>query len=257
MAKIGLKHIVYKATTASGILAKAVQADIAINLNNEKLFADDELAEIDNSFVDGTITLGTSDLTDAVQAILLGHSYTDGELIANSDDIAPYVGIGFYGKRKVDGTAKYRAIWMPKVMFGEPEDTHATRGQNTTFQSHTIVGTIFSDASGNWRKSKIFDTAAEAEAYIDDLAGVVVQCTEPVASVDSGSYDAAQSVTLTAGAGETIYYTTNGTTPSATNGTEYTTEITLSDSCALRAIAIKAEQNDSEIAEYEYIITIT
>ena len=51
---------------------------------------------------------------------------------------------------------------------------------------------------------------------------------KPVASVPAGTYAVAQSVTLTAGVGETIYYTTDGTTPSATNGTVYTVPISLS-----------------------------
>ena len=70
----------------------------------------------------------------------------------------------------------------------------------------------------------------------------------------AGTYTGAQSVTLTAGAGEKIYYTTNGTTPSAANGTEYSSAISIAATCALRAIAIKADMNNSEVATYEYII---
>jgi hypothetical protein len=82
-----------------------------------------------------------------------------------------------------------------------------------------------------------------------------VKCTKPAANVAAGTYATTQSVTLTAGAGETIYYTTDGTTPSATNGTEYTTPVSIAATCALRAIAIKALQNNSDVATYEYIIS--
>ena len=121
MAKIGLRHIVYKTATAQGVIAEAIQADIAINLNNERLYGDDVIVLQDNSFVDGTITLGTSDLTDAILADLLGHTYTNGELTANIDSVTPFCGVGFFGVRMVDDVKKYRAIWLPKIMFGEPE----------------------------------------------------------------------------------------------------------------------------------------
>ena len=111
------------------------------------------------------------------------------------------------------------------------------------------------DDNGDWKKEKTFDTVAEAVAYLQAKSGVKAQCTKPLVNVASGTYATTQSVTLTAGAGETIYYTTNGTTPSATNGTEYSSAISIAATCALRAIAVKEGNNDSEIATYEYIIT--
>ena len=110
------------------------------------------------------------------------------------------------------------------------------------------------DDDGNWKKEKTFNTEAEAIAYLQAKSGVKAQCAKPVADV-AGSYSTVQSVGLTAGVGETIKYTTNGTTPSSTNGTEFTTDVDITESCALKAIAYKAEMNDSEIATYEYIIT--
>ena len=103
------------------------------------------------------------------------------------------------------------------------------------------------DDNGDWKKEKTFATEAEAIAYLQAKSGVKAQCAKPVADVAAGSYSTAQSVVLTAGAGETIKYTTNGTTPSSTNGTEFSTDIGITESCALKAIAYKAEMNDSEI----------
>ena len=45
MAKIGLRYPVYKGATTQGVIAKAIQADIAITVNNVKLYADDAIAE--------------------------------------------------------------------------------------------------------------------------------------------------------------------------------------------------------------------
>ena len=74
MAKIGLKYPVYKSATNQGVIAKAIQADIAITTNNVTLYADDAVDEVDKSFQTGTLTLGINDLSDTIQAELLGHA---------------------------------------------------------------------------------------------------------------------------------------------------------------------------------------
>jgi len=255
MAKIGLKYPVSKTETSALVIGKAIQADISITVNDVKLYADDAVAESDKSFQNGTITLGIDDLSDTVQTAFLGHAVSNGEITAKGTDNNPYVGIGFYGIKKVNNVNKYRAIWLPKVQFAEPNDSNSTKGENVVFNTPTLEGTIMLDDSGNWKQEKTFNTEAEAITYLQAKSGVKAQCAKPAASVAAGTYAVTQSVTLTAGAGETIYYTTNGTTPSAANGTEYSSAISIAATCALRAIAIKAQMNDSEVATYEYIIT--
>lgn len=255
MAKIGLKYPVYKAAASQGVIGKAIQADISITVSEAKLFANDDIAESNKSFQSGTITLGIDDLTDTIQTAFLGHTVNNGEIIAKGSDSNPFVSIGFYGVKQVSNVKKYRAIWLTKVQFAEPSDTNATKGETLAFATPTLEGTIMLDDNGDWKHEKTFDTESEAIAYLQAKSGVKAQCTKPIADVVSGTYADSQSVTLTAGAGETIYYTTNGTTPSATNGTEYTVAITVAASCAVKAIAIKAGMNNSEVATYEYIIT--
>jgi hypothetical protein len=54
--------------------------------------------------------------------------------------------------------------------------------------------------------------------------------------------------------GTTIYYTTNGLTPT-TDSNEYTNAISITASTMLKAIAVKAGMKDSFVMEEEYIIT--
>lgn len=267
MKKVGLKYPVYAlytdstgspVYTAGAVIAKAISAGIAINKNNVKLYADDDIDEVDQSFIDGTITLGLNELPLDKQGVLLGHKINEatGEMTANESDIAPYVGHGYYGKVKRAGAYKWRAIWLRKVQFGEPNDDTQTKGETLTFQTPTIEGIIMKDIEGNWKDDNIFDTEAEAKAWLNGKAGIVPMCKTPTASVKAGTYAVTQSVALTAGAGETIYYTTNGTTPSATNGTEYTVAVSVTETTMLKAVAVKAEFSNSLIAEYEYVITV-
>lgn len=176
MAKIGLKYPVYKTSTKQGVIAKAIQADISITTSNVVLYADDAIAETDKSFQTGTITLGVDDLSDEIQAEFLGHTINEqiGEMTANVDDVSPYVGIGFYGVKIVNGVRKYRAIWLPKVQFAEPADTNATKGETVTFNTPVLEGTIMFDDDGNWKYENTFDTEQEAVSYLNDKAGIVV-----------------------------------------------------------------------------------
>jgi len=264
MKKIGLKHPVYAlysdATgspvyTAGAVIAKAISASIKINKNNVTLYADDDIDELDQSFISGTETLGINEFPHDVQSVLLGHAILNGEMTANESDKSPQVGHGFYGRIRRNGVDKWRAIWFKKVQFAEPDDETETKGETIAFKTPVIEGIIMKDINGNWKNEEVFDTEATAIAWLDGKAGITPICVTPIASVAAGTYAVAQSVTLTAGVGEAIHYTTNGTTPTATNGTLYSTAISVAATTMLRAVAIKGGNTDSKIANYEYIIT--
>lgn len=177
MAKIGLKYPVYKSKQNQGVIAKAIQADISITTSNVVLYADDAVAETDKSFQTGTITLGVDDLSDEIQAEFLGHTINEqtGEMTANVDDVSPYVGIGFYGVKIVNGVRKYRAIWLPKVQFAEPADTNATKGETVEFNTPVLEGTIMVDDDGNWKYENTFETEQEAVSYLNNKAEIVIE----------------------------------------------------------------------------------
>lgn len=184
MKKVGLKYPVYALysdTTGSpvysngAVIAKAMSAGIQINKNNVKLFADDDIDEVDQSFIDGTITLGLNELPLESQAIMLGHTIgAGGEMVANKNDIAPYMGNGFYGRIKRNGLNKWRAVWLHKVQFGEPNDETETQGERVVFQTPKIEGVIMKDINGDWKSEKVFDTEADAIAWLNEKAGLPV-----------------------------------------------------------------------------------
>ena len=177
MAKIGLQYLVYKGageTPSSGVLAAAIQADVSITTNEVKLYANDSVVESDKSFREGAITLGVDDLNDTIQKELLGHTINEqtGEIVAGGTDNNPFVGIGFISINKKNNAQKFRAIWLPKVQFAEPNDTNQTKGENTAFSTPTMTGTIMLDDSGNWKYENSFATLDEAKNYLNEKAGI-------------------------------------------------------------------------------------
>ena len=83
--------------------------------------------------------------------------------------------------------------------------------------------------------------------------GIAAAAT-PIFSPVAGTYPSAQSVTISdATTGATIYYTTNGTAPTASS-TPYTGAITVSSTETIEAIAVATGYNNSTVATATYTI---
>ena len=97
------------------------------------------------------------------------------------------------------------------------------------------------------------------------MNAIVGKINELVTAVNNGSTPAQQTVatpvinisgntaTITcATSGATIKYTTDGSTPSASNGNTYSSAITLNASCTIKAVAIKSGMTNSSVASQSY-----
>jgi poly(beta-D-mannuronate) lyase len=89
-------------------------------------------------------------------------------------------------------------------------------------------------------------------------ADTPTQVAAPAFSPSAGTYTSAQSVALSTGtSGASIRYTTDGSTPSETNGTVYTgTSVGISSTTTLRAIAYESGLIDSAVTSGTYTINI-
>ena len=176
MAKIGLKYLYYSKLTEAldgtpsydggKSFGKAVSANVTVNNNSATLYADDALAESDTSFSNGSVSLGVDDDRDATFAEVLGHTVTDGQVVRNVNDIAPYVGLGRIIVKMVNNVRLYKVEILYKVKFSEPSQDDNTKGESVAFATPTIEGNISSLANGKWSESKTFATEGEARAYI-------------------------------------------------------------------------------------------
>ena len=139
MATIGLDRLYYAKITENDAgeetygtpeqLAKAISADLSVELAEATLYADDGASEIVKEFKSGTLSLGIDDIGSTAASDLTG---------ATID------------KNKSNG--KYKYYWLYRVKFGIPATNLATKGDSITFSTPTIEGTILrrnkADAGG-------------------------------------------------------------------------------------------------------------
>ena len=150
MATIGLDKLFYAKITEDEDgnetygnptqLAKAMTADLSVEMAEATLYADDGAAEIVKEFKSGTLSLGVDDLGGAVASDLTGSTIdSNGVVISAAEDGGDPVAVGFRAKKS---NGKYRYFWLYRVKFGIPATALATKGDSITFNTPTIEGTI-------------------------------------------------------------------------------------------------------------------
>ncbi|WP_326974971.1 major tail protein [Caproicibacter sp. BJN0012] len=150
MATIGMDKLYYaKITEAEDgeetydtpeILAKAISAELSVELAEATLYADDGASEVVKDFKSGKLTLGVDDIGITAAQNLTGALADDnGVLISAGENIAPPVAIGF---RALRANGKYRYFWLYRVIFGIPSTNLQTKGDSITFQTPSIEGTV-------------------------------------------------------------------------------------------------------------------
>lgn len=173
MATIGLDRLYYAKITedtngnetyADPIpLAKAMTAELSVELAEATLYADDGAAEVVKEFQSGTLSLGVDDIGVKAAEDLTGARIDDNKvLISSSEDGGKPVAIGFRAKK---ANGKYRYFWLYRVKFGIPATNLQTKGESITFSTPTIEGTVM-------RRNKLDEQGNhpwKAEVSEDDL----------------------------------------------------------------------------------------
>lgn len=150
MATIGLDKLYYAKITEDDDgnetyatpkqMAKAISADLSVELAEAILYADDGASEVVKEFKSGTLSLGVDTLGGQVASDLTGAVIdSNGVVISTAEDGGDPVAVGFRAKKS---NGKYRYFWLYRVKFGIPATALATKGDSITFNTPTIEGTI-------------------------------------------------------------------------------------------------------------------
>ena len=197
MATKGLKLPYYAVYTGgtntatysnSGIAGHAISFSLSAEKTDDvPLYADNEIVEIDHGkFREGTLTLNTDNLSDALSKALLGAkektrtvgSTTVTELVWDDDQSYVEVGLGIIECKQVSNVDKFRAVVILRVAFSLTSEQATTQGETVEWQTPTIEGKVYrsalndSDYKHPWKVEATFDTEAEAEAYIKAVLNI-------------------------------------------------------------------------------------
>lgn len=199
MATIGLDRLYYAPITENTKgeetyadpkpLAKAISAELSVELAEAILYADDGASEIVKEFKSGTLSLGIDDLGSEVAADLVGARLDKNKvLISTSEDGGGNVAVAFRA-RKADGSFKY--FWLYRVKFAVPATSLATKGDSITFSTPTIEGTILRrnkpDANGShpW-KAEVSEAETESALILSTWYDTVYEPTFTAGSQGEG-----------------------------------------------------------------------
>lgn len=198
MATIGLDRLYYAKITENENgeeiydtpvpLAKAITAELSVELAEATLYADDGAAEVVKEFQSGTLTLGVADIGVDAAEVLTGAALDDNKvLISTSEDGGAPVAIGFRAKK---ANGKYRYFWLYRVKFGIPATNLQTKGDSITFSTPTIEGTVMRrnkpDGQGKhpWKAEVSEDDPGVLPEIINNW---YTEVYEPVFAVGGGS----------------------------------------------------------------------
>jgi phi13 family phage major tail protein len=191
MATIGLDKLYYSKITEGTngdetygtpiALAKAIKADLSVELAEATLYADDSAATVVKEFKSGKLSLGIDDIGQTAAEDLTGATIDDNHvLISASEDGGAPVAVGFRAKK---ANGKYRYFWLYRVIFGIPATNLATKGDSITFSTPTIEGTVIRrnklDGNGNhpWKAEVSED---DADVAASTITGWYTEVYEPV-----------------------------------------------------------------------------
>ncbi|MDR2711656.1 MAG: phage tail protein [Clostridiales bacterium] len=191
MATIGMDKLFYAKITEGEngeetygppiSLAKALSADLTIELAEATLFADDSAAYVIKDFRSGSLSLGVDDIGVTAAQDLTGAVVDDnGVLISASENDGLPVAIGF---RALKPDNRYRYFWLYRVKFGIPATNLQTNGESITFQTPTIEGTVMrrSKLDGNGKHPwKAEVTEGDPGVSADTISNWYDQVYEPV-----------------------------------------------------------------------------
>lgn len=194
MALIGLRTSIFapitsEPTNAMPVYGPAVTGHerltsmkLSWTKNDSKLYADDTVAESDNSVSSGELEMGMDDLSAEFQKSALGvqeAGETGNTYLEDTDAVGTPGGYGYIQVKVYRGVRKYIANWIYKVQFGQSDEETQTKGEKLEFGTPTVTGTVmgvFNDASGTakFRRRQEFATYAEALEFISTVAGITI-----------------------------------------------------------------------------------
>ena len=176
----------------------------------------------------------TDDASDPTKFVFSNRLIVAGQhlVVFAGDDADPNSGSDIYTGFGLSSGGEYLALYSPA---GALISEFSAGGADYPAQLPDVSYGFVND--GNFNLPSYFSTPTPGSPNTNPIAGIVDRVS---ASLPAGFYESNRSVTLsTPTAGATIFYTTNGSTPSPSNGLQYNGPISITQTTNLRAVATR------------------
>lgn len=202
-APVGVENLVYALLTDEDItaydtvksMAPLINIKVSPKINSESLYADNRKVEIVSSLGDIDVEIEQQDLPLEVQANILGHALDEakGVLAYHSNDIAPYLALGFKIKK---ANGKYRYVWLLKGKFEEYSEEANTTEDKAKFTTPKLKAAFMPRTDGNWKYTADEDSGTVPETFLSSVYSPTIDLVAP--TVTTSPLDAATGVLGTA-----------------------------------------------------------
>lgn len=182
-------------------------------------------------------------------------AYLNGVEVArdNAPETLTYNSTATASRRSIDALrAATFNISHARSLLVAGENVLAIHGLNVSAEDGSFLLVPELTASSRSQSTPLFFTTATPGAA-NPSTGYKGHLATPSFSPERGFYSSPLQVTLTSIPGATIRYTTNGSTPSLTNGATYTGPITVDRTTVIRAAAFREGYVDSPSTTHTYI----
>ena len=134
------------------------------------------LARYIKQFTQATVDVTVLDITNEVASMVLGATIESGStqkgLSFSGNDVAPYVGLGFYTSNLLaENVVRYKAIFYPRCKASMQGKTYDTKGDSITLSNSKLQFTAsVCNKGARWKmESEFLETEAAAEAWLEAL----------------------------------------------------------------------------------------
>ena len=132
---------------------------------------------------------------------------------------------------------------------------YTTDGSTPTASTGTVYSAPITLSSTTTLKAIAYKSGMTNSSVTSGTYTINIAVSAPGFSPAAGSYSSAQTVTISsATSGASIRYTTDGSTPTSSTGTVYSSPITIGSTTTLKAIAYKSGMPDSSVTTGIYTI---
>ena len=155
---------------------------------------------------------------------------------------------------------------LPDLVFNSPAALPVTYASSAPAVAtvDATTGTVTAVSEGTTTISATYDGSDSNAPYKTTVKSYTLTvtdsrptCAAPTFSPAAGEVTSGTTITIaSATSGATIWYTTGSTEFSEDGWTEYTEPVAVTEACTIKAIAVKANYKNSEVASAAYVITV-